>query len=171
MVKKKSRKSKKEKILEKELLYILGFMVFLVILFVFASSVFKSFNTFDYEGMTFTKERLGEIPFYHYYYLFTNKDNILVQYNLYLRNDPRENSISVSGDEIFLEKNKAVYISVEKNVELNVCPYGVLGVSNLISFLSDNDYVVNGGNPDFHSAKENNETWVSCKTHKYNPVI
>tara|TARA_Y100000310_G_scaffold102822_1_gene100976 strand:+ start:547 stop:1212 length:666 start_codon:yes stop_codon:yes gene_type:complete len=171
MVRKKSRKSKNEKRLEKELLYILGFMVFLIILFVFASSIFKGFNTFEYEGMTFTKERLGEIPFYHYYYLFTNKDNVLVQYNLYLRNDPRENEIPIFGDEIFLEENKAVYMTVEKNEELNVCPYGVLGVTNLISFLGDNDYVVEGGNPDFHSAKENNETWVNCETHKYNPVV
>jgi len=167
----KKRKSKNEKRLEKELLYILGFMVFLVILFVFASSVFKGFNTFEYEGMTFTKERLGEIPLYHYYYLFTNKNNVLVQYNLYLRNDPRENNIPVIGDEIFLKKNKAIYITVEKDDNLNNCPYGVLGISNLVSFLNDNDYVTEGGNPNFHDAKANNETWVTCETHKYNPVV
>ena len=171
MAKKKTRKSKSEKRLEKELLYILGFMVLLVILFVGSSAVFKSFNTFEYEEMTFTKERLGEIPLFHHYYYFINKDNILIQYNLYLRNDPRENNISVVGDEIFLEKNKAVYITVEKDEDLNNCPYGVLGISNLVSFLGDNDYVVEGGNPDFHSAKENNETWVTCETHKYNPVV
>ena len=88
-----------------------------------------------------------------------------------MRNDPRKNNIPVSGEEIFLEKEKVIFLTVEKDETFNNCPYGVLGISNLVSFFNDNEYVVEGGNPDFHDAKENNETWVSCETHKLNPVI
>jgi len=167
----KKRISKQEKMLTKELLYILGFMIALVLIFVAVSFFFKSFNTFEYEGMTFTKERLGEIPIFHYYYYFNNKNNVLVQYNLYLRNDTWKNNIVIEGDEIFLEKDKVVFLTVEKNENLNNCPRGVLGIANLVSFLNDNGYVTDGGNPDFHEAKEKGETWINCETHALNPVI
>lgn len=167
----KKKVSKQEKRLLRELLYILAFMVLLVILFVVVSFVFKSFNTFEYEGMTFTKERLGEIPIFHYYYYFNNKDERLVQYNLYLRNDPRDNNILFEGGEIFLEREKVVFLTIEKDENLNNCPYGVLGIANLVSFLNDNDYLTESGNPDFHDAKTNEETWVTCETHALNPVI
>ena len=167
------KKSKNERKLEKELLYFLGFFLFLIIVFLVASSFFKSFNTFEYEGLTFTKEKLGEIPIFHYYYFFNNKNNDLIKYNLYLRIDPRENEVPVEkSEDISMNNGKVVFVSVEStNTLLTSCPYSVLGVANLASFLRDNDFVVEGANLDFHDAKAKKEKWVTCETHIYNPVI
>tara|TARA_Y100000310_G_C20595866_1_gene770466 strand:- start:458 stop:1114 length:657 start_codon:yes stop_codon:yes gene_type:complete len=165
------KKSKNERRLEKELIYILGFMMLLVIVFLMASSIFKSFNNFDYEGLTFTKEKLGEIPIFHYYYYFTNQQGKLIQYNLYLRIDPRENNIPIGGDEIFMEQKKVIFITSNPDSELNSCRYGLLGVSNLAKFLSENEYSVSGGNIEEEDAEENEQTHVNCETHTKNPVI
>lgn len=165
------KKSKKERKLERELLWILGFVAFLVFLFIFSGFVFKSFNSFEYEGLTFTKERLGDIPIFHYYYYFDNKNNQLIKYNLYLRIDPRENNVIVEGDKISLEESSVVFVSADPESELNSCPYGVLAVGRLARFLSDNGFVVEGGNLDFHDAKEKGENWITCETRSNNPVI
>ena len=54
----------------KELYWILSVMAILLIVLLFASSIFKSFNTFKYHGLVFTKERFGQIPVFHHYYYF-----------------------------------------------------------------------------------------------------
>tara|TARA_Y100000310_G_C20566144_1_gene755585 strand:+ start:46 stop:690 length:645 start_codon:yes stop_codon:yes gene_type:complete len=169
MVKKK--KSKGERRLERELMYVVGFMVFLFILFVFASSIFKSFNTFEYEGLTFTKEKAGNIPVFHYYYYFENVKGKLIEYNLYLRVDPRKNKVPLNGDEIVMDNKKTLFISTDKNSELNACPYGVLGASNLARFLSDNDFKVEPGYLNESNSEGSDVEHVTCEKYPQNTVI
>jgi len=167
---KKKKKNKRVRKIEKELLYIIGFMVFLVVVFLVASSIFKSFNSFEYEGLTFTKERAGEIPIYHYYYYFTNPKNELIQYNLYLRNDPRENNVPVEGDDISFGENEVVFISVNAS-ELQKCKQGVLAIGSLSSFLTDNQIFVKSGNLDFWDAGNKRQDWITCENRPKNLVI
>jgi len=173
----KKRKSKKtssaERKITRELLWILGFMIFLVLVFVITMDIVKSFKTFEYEDLTFTKEisRVGNVPVFHYYYYFYNKQNKFIKYNLYLRVDPRENPVELEGEKIIMDNKNVVFISNFRDSWVTSCDDSVLGVANLASFLGDNDFVVQGGNLDFHDAKARDEDWITCDTKPHNPVI
>ena len=157
----KKIKIPKERKLEKEILWIIGFFGFLVILFLVASSFFKSLNQIEHDGITFNKERLGEIPVYHYSYYFENRGN-LIKYNMYLRNDPRYLNFSVEGDEIIFDRGKAVYVSLDPD-GLQECEQGVLAIADLSSFLTDNQFTVESANPDFWDAGRNRQDWITCE--------
>ncbi len=166
----KKRKVSKERKLEKELMYIIGFIVLLVIIFMTASAFFKSLNTIDYEGLTFTKGRVGNLVLYHHYYYYKSKNGNLVQYNLYLRNDPRYNNVSVEGDKVLFNKNVESYLSVD-SLNLEVCPYSILGVGNLAGFLTQNEVIINGGNLDPDAANVTGQEYVTCANHSNRKVI
>lgn len=164
------KKNKKERKLEKELMWIIGFLAFLVVVYLISSSIFKSLNSFEYEGLTFTKERLGEIPVYHYYYYFDSGEGELIKYNLYLRNDPREVDIAVDGGNIIFDHGKRVYVSVDPS-GLQECSQSVLAIADLSSFLTDNQLDVRGGNVNFWEAGANRQEWVTCESKPKNVVI
>jgi len=174
MVKKKKGKkkgNKKERKIERELLWIIVFLAFLVVVFLVASSIFRGFNSFEHEGLTFTKERFGNIPVYHYYYYFRGNDGGLIKYNLFVRNDPRENNVPVSGDDIvFEEKNKIVFVAVNSS-GLQECVDGILGVAELTNFLVGNQIDVQGGNLDFWDAGKERQKWITCENRPRNIVI
>ena len=103
-MKKKNRKTKTERRIEKELVWIIGFLLFLVVLYFIAGAFFKSFNYFEYKGLSFTKERYGELPVYRHYYYYQDQSGKVIQYNLFLHHDPRANNVSFEGSSIFLEQ-------------------------------------------------------------------
>jgi hypothetical protein len=169
MEKAKAKKPKGERKIEKELLLILGFMVFLVILFLFASSVFKSLNKVEYEGLVFTKESFGEIPVFHNYYYFRSPTGNLVRYNLFVRNDPTENDVPIEGGKIRFVGGE-VYFTLDTTY-LNECSQTILAVSGLTKFLSDNQLNVLSGNMDFAEAAVNNQNHITCETNPNDEVI
>lgn len=164
----KKENKKAERRIEKELLWILAFITFLVVLFFVASAYFKSFNVIKYEGLSFTKEQLGEIPVYHYYYYFENKQGGLIKYNLYLRNDPSMNDVPVEGD-VNLEHNR-VFLSVD-TLGLKECPQSILAVAGISAFLRDNQFNVLSGNPNFYDAGSENLDWVTCENKKGENIV
>ena len=169
--KKKSKKTKKERKIEKELLLIAGFMGFLVLMFFFVSSVFKSLNNFEYQGLEFKKERVGEIPVYHYSYYFKDAGGKVFQYNLYLRYDPRENNVTVEGGDIEFSANKKTFITLNETESLQQCRESVLAIAGLTSFLTDNRLSVGGGNADFWEAGRKGQEWITCENKPSNVVI
>ena len=76
MVKKK--KTKKEKLVEKQLIKIIAFFIFIVILFFVARGVFEIMSHIEYNGLTFTKEKIGKMHFYHYAYNFKGSGGKLI---------------------------------------------------------------------------------------------
>src|SRR3989344_265330 len=122
----KEKKEKREKnlnkgIINRQLMIILLGMGALIIIFLISSAVFQSLNKFEYNGLTFTKEKFGQIPVYHYYYFLKSKQGQLIKYNLYLRIDPRKNNVSVDG-EILLKDDRSVYLSIN-TTGLTQCEY------------------------------------------------
>ncbi len=166
-----NKKNKKERRIEKELLLVIGFMGFLVLMFFIASSIFKSFNTFEYQGLAFTRERVGEIPVYHYYYYFKDSGGKIFQYNLYVRYDPRENDVVVEGDDIEFNANKKTYITLNETESLQRCKESVLAIAGLTSFLTDNQLNVGGGSTDFWEAGRKGQEWITCENKPNNVVI
>ena len=153
-----------------QLYWILGAIVVLVVLFFISSYIFNSINTFEHEGITFTKEKFGEIPVFHYYYYITPQ----LKYNLYLRRDPRENKVSITGNAvdlgIELKKEEPIYLSVDPK-ELTQCEYGRAGIGSLATFLADNQFKVIGASSDEEIAKEAGVKYATCEFRPNSMVI
>ena len=172
-IKKNIEKEKNKIKSDKPLYIILVAMALLVAVFFASYYIFKSFNTFKYEGLTFTKEKFGDIPVFHHYYFF-NSEGKLFQYNLYLRNDPRKNTVSITGRAIDkgleFRQDNFVYLSVSPE-NLTQCEYSRVGISNLATFLADNQLNVKGAAPNESLAKETNVRYATCDTHPDDTVI
>jgi len=170
-----TEEEKKEKRLkeDKELHWILGVLVGLIVVFFAAYFIFQSFQSFEYEGMTFTKDRIGDIPLFRYSYALTPEITggaitEPVSVFLYLRTDPRKNEIPVEGEIIF--QRGTVYVTV--NVTgIGQCEYSRVGMANLGSFLTSNALFVQGAVPDQIEAFENNLKHVTCETNPKDVVI
>ncbi|MGV8142873.1 MAG: hypothetical protein ACP5NS_04570 [Candidatus Pacearchaeota archaeon] len=163
-------KKTKERKLEKEILGVLVFLGALIVVFLIASSYFKSLNSFEYEGLAFTKKRVGDLQVYHHnYYLKVGQK--LINYNLYLRHDPRENNVTVVGAKSELLAPGAVaYVSVNSD-GLQECRFGALAIGTISSFLSDNQMNIIGGNLNFWDAGARRDQWVTCENRPGNRVV
>lgn len=167
------KEDKKTKFGNKEIYVVLGMLAFLVAVFFASYYVFQSLNKFEYEGLTFTKTRFGDIPVFHHYYYFNLGDE-LFKYNLYLRNDPRKNVVSITGravDEgVEFPLGNEVYVSVDP-AGLVGCEYGSVGISQLSSFLADNQLKVIGASPNETIAEEVNVEYATCESKPADVVI
>jgi len=155
----------------RELYWILGVMVGLIIIFFLASSVFQSFRTFTYEGLTFSKEFLGEIPYYRYSYNSKITPNAInpTPINLVLRIDPRENTIPIDG-EIEFPYGNIIYITVSGE-GITQCPYSTLSIGSMGSFLASNGLSIKGATQNETEAEEFNLLHVTCDTFPGAPTI
>lgn len=158
---------------DKQFYWILIGMAAIIIVFFSSYFFLASLNSFNYNGLTFTKEKFGDIPVFHHYYNF-NVDGQLVKYNLFLRNDPRKNNIPVTGsivDEgLEFRRDNFVYISVDPE-DLTECEYSRVGISTLAAFLSNNYLNVKGAAPKESLANESNVEYVTCETNPQDVVI
>jgi hypothetical protein len=173
MAKKKSVKPKRERKLERELLLIFGFLGILVVLFLVSSSIFQAFNKVEYEGLVFTKEKFGEIPVFHYSYYFRAPTGRLIQFNLFVRNDPTTNEIPVEGGQIRYN-GQIVWITLDTATgfeKLTECEDSTVAIADLTKFLADNQLEVKSGNMDFTEAAIYNQEHVTCETHAPLSVI
>lgn len=164
-----SEKYKKISVERKQLYWIMGMMVGVVVLFFLVYWIIQSTHNFTYEGLTFTKELYGKIPVFHYYYYFKGPDGGQYRYNLFLRNDPRKNMVPLTGNIVY-DGNVPVYISIN-TTELNLCPQSTIAVADLTSFLTNNFIEVRSGTPDENMARELNRTYVTCKNQPTSGVI
>lgn len=169
IAKKEKKKTSPEVI---QLYWVLGVMVALIALFLVASYFFQQRHSFEYNGLTFTKELFGEIPVFHYYYYYQKPGTQeFVKYNLFLRGDPRKNDVE-------FEKDGAVEFPLDKTVYVSVSGYGLekcekasVAISSLATFLGDNSLSVKGATPRIVQSEINNLTYAECKTKPENPVI
>lgn len=160
----------KERKLERELLGIFAFLAVIVIVFLISSSYFKSLNTFEYGGLTFSKQRVGQIEVFHHSYYVKLQSGALALYNFYIRNDPRENNVPISGKSNLMAPGSVVYLSINSD-GLQECRYGPLAVGSLSSFLTDNQMKVVAGNLNFWDAGLNKDLWATCENRPGNKVI
>jgi len=168
------KKEKKKE--DKQLYYIIGTMAGLIIVFLVAHSIFQGLRTFEYQGLTFTKEKFGNIPLYYYYY-YTNPSHATGSaiaenprmINVYLRYDPRENDIPVTG-EIEFPRGKFIYVTLN-STGLTECKYSTLALGGLSSFLNQNGFTLKAGVFDEEEAKSEGLDYITCEKHPDNPTI
>ena len=150
--------------------WIISWLVGLFVLYLALSAIFGGIGKFDYEGLTFIKEKLGEIDIYHYSYYYPAKGGGVNLYNMYLRIDPRANEFPIGGDINLGSKNKFVYLSI-RGSELEQCEDSSIALAGLSSFLSNNEYLVKSASWDYVEAEENNVPFVGCQNRPDHKVI
>lgn len=160
----------KERRLERELLGVLLFLGAIIVVFLIASAYFKSLSYFEYEGLTFSKKRVGQIEVFHHSYYVQTQAGTLALYNFYIRNDPRENNVPLIGKSNLMNPGSVVYLSVNSD-GLAECRYSPLAVGSLSSFLTDNQMKVIAGNLDFWDAGSRRDLWATCENRPGNKVI
>ena len=122
---------------------------------------------FEYNGLKFEKIMFGDIPLYRAKIpLFDSLRNLVANYNLYLRNDPRKlKDILVTG-EIRLMKN--VVIAADENL---ICEDEAIAGSSLKGFLTNvvrtNVFI---GTTE-KSKSNSNLIYADCNSDKFSTLI
>lgn len=121
-----------------QLLWIIGGMIGLMILFFAFYFFFHSLSKFNFEGLTFTTEKYSQLTVYSYYYNFVY-NNTLYKYSLYLREDPRKNKITIEKNSpiSFGEIDKFVFVTANWT-ELRGCGDWTISVGSLNYFIAGN---------------------------------
>lgn len=162
--------TKSERKIEHELLWIVGFAVILVLVFLATQHVIRWTNEFDYENLHFTKTKFGEIQVFHYYYTWVNAEKHVFRYNLYLRTDPRKNTVPVSERPILLT-TKRVFVTLNVSSGLDQCEDSNLAIGDLALFLKDNQFNIASGIMDIENAEALNQSYITCATRDAVEVI
>jgi hypothetical protein len=111
----------------KKFLFGLG-IIFLIIALWVVSSYFN--NNFEYEGIPFNIIQEGEITFYRTYLPLSSNGERVGEYNIYLRNDPRDlEGIPLEVEEIVFRSN--MVINSSEGLACN--GYGIIAVQNLVN--------------------------------------
>ena len=165
----KENKKKKLPRVDKEIYWIFGVMALIVVVFIAFSFIFQSLRTFEYQGLTFTKDASGPVTFYQYYYSLLTRDGKIRQFTLNLREDPRKNNVPVEG-EIFFKRGKFVYVTLNET-GLAECPFAQPAVGSLATFIVGNDYDMQAGTPDIKEAEEKGRKYVTCENRPEHIVI
>lgn len=107
----KNQVKSENKILKKVFIWLIG----LSLIFIFAFLIFNSAKNFEYGGINFNVIKEGDVRFYHTSFPVTYEGKRL-NYNVYLRNDPRKlENIPFNGELNLLK------IMVINNTESFVC--------------------------------------------------
>ena len=153
----------------KQLYWVLGGMAVIVFIFLVAQSYFRGLHSFDYEGLSFTKEQFGEIPVYHHYYYYKDSNGELVKNNVFLRNDPRLNVVPVTGAIIFNQQRR-VLLGID-TAHLTSCPKSSLAIAELSSFLVTNEFEVIPGVLDKNVSRTEDKKYISCDLDPSDSVV
>lgn len=162
----------------KEMMKVVKMLTILAIIFLAAYFLFSTISSYkeriNYKGLTFVKDKFQGIPvFTCSYYIDYNSGTML--HNLYLRINPRENKIPVTGtgfDALVKSKNQSVFLSIN-STGLSTCPDSQVSVAELVQFLVYNNFPVRiiSGNANYEDSILRNQTYVTCDMYKNNSVI
>ena len=171
---KKEIKNKKIEPVKKEnkngLFWVITIMVSILALIMLIYFFINSFNSFEFQGLQFTKEKFGNLDIYHHAYNFADADGQQYVYNLYLRSDPRENDVPVKGDIEFYQEGSLIYIAINAT-DLAQCSNSSVALSSLTGFLSNNMFRVKGVSSDPAEAKSLNTTYANCESYPGNVML
>lgn len=149
---------------EKQILFVVGLMVFILAAFFIFFFIFKNAGNFVYEGIKFQKTTLGDsrIPMYRGE-IFITRPDARVKLNLYLRNDPRSLE-NINVDIPSLALYRFGYISFQP--EISGCFGSSYASFRLAEFLSALGMTVKGATTDPVLSAEQNIEWRTCEDAK-----
>lgn len=163
-MKKEKKKEKTEKVKKvqnnNQIKYLIAGMIVVLVLVFGVYYVFQSMNNFDYAGMKFQKQTFGKIEVYNTKIPITGSSgNVLANYNLYLRNDPRDLGNIILPAELRLQKN--VVVSVDPRFESGCSDDGIAG-ANFFTFMKTAGYQVSLAYTNESYADERNASYAPC---------
>ncbi len=162
-VKKKEKEEKNiDREIKKYLPFLLGFGILVVIFIVFYFA-FSGLGKVKYEGLTFVKEKYGDIQVYSYSYVTKLSSGNLREIYVLLRVNPAENSVPVEGTIVY-PVGKKVYISIN-NTGLTECEDAIIAINEFDIFLKNNGIPLKAGTPDLAESKRNNSTFITCASY------
>jgi hypothetical protein len=177
---KEPTKKEKSSLMDKQLYWAFGIMVVIIAAFLIGSYVRPNPNSFEYNGLKFEKQMLGNIPLYKTTY-FTEKTirttgDVIntgesTAVNILLRSDPREiDDIPVEGEIEFLPREYFVYMTVSSSPDL-LCEYSLIAMAQISSFLTQNGFKPKAGVSDEQAAQEQDLDYITCENHPERMVI
>lgn len=147
MVKKKTSKKKTEKKpkkvkLDRQDKQTIGVVVGIVLLFVIFLGgyyYFQSLKHFEHLGVDWDIQEYPNLKLYHTRFPIKYRGEVIANYNMYLRNDPRENNIPVNVSQIGFERN--VILSLDDSSD--ECSGVTRAGADLAMFVSAFPFVTN----------------------------
>ncbi len=139
----------------------IGVILFVAVLFaIFLGAYFyvKSLDKFEYAGVNWEKIDNSGMKLYHA--RFPIGTNGSVFYNLYLRNDPRKNNVSVSVNNYFFFNN----VSIAIDDGAGSCYGAAIGNSILGQFLGAFNLNIDGAFANETMAKQFNASFANCSS-------
>lgn len=124
---------------------------------------------FDYIGLTFQKEKFGEIPIYTTQITGYGINGMPMNFKLVLRNDPSKSEIPIEGKIRFL-RNSPVYISINSSSGIEECGDAIALVSYGY-FMTGLGFDLKTASPDQELANERNQPFVDCSNKKDSTVV
>ena len=159
----------------KQIFWAVFLMVLIILIIIAVPFIVKNFiNKFVYINLDFYKTKLGKITFYSTKVPLTDKQmNILADYNINLRNNPRKLDyikVNVSENKVIFKKSLTVYISLESNSPR--CEDNVISVVGLTQFLKEfGNFTVKAAMDNKTYANETGYPYVTCSNFPTNTVI
>ncbi|MBI2628582.1 hypothetical protein HYW74_00680 [Candidatus Pacearchaeota archaeon] len=127
-------------------------------------------NKYDYIGLTFKKEKFGNIPIYSAEYIGRAITGWPVNFKLVLRNDPRELSIPVENKLKFISSN-TTYVTLDKESGVLECEDANIALSSLGIFMNNMKFDIKSAFTSKNASLESNRTLVNCENKKNNTVF
>ena len=116
-----------------------------------------------YEGLTFIKERYGDVQVYHYSYVTEISSGRVRVIDVFIRGNPAENEVPIDS-KIIYPTGKNVYLSIN-STEINMCEDTMIAIAGLSGFLANNEIPLKAGTPDREESKRNNSTYLTCASY------
>lgn len=155
--------------IERQLRNIFIFIGVLVVIFIIVYLTFQSMKKFEYAGLEFNKIMYDKLPLYYARATFVQKDNSIINYNLYLRNDPRKSTVIDDNVNIGFLVNKPIYISLDKGAEMDCGSAGE--IIDFLQFLTALGYKFEIVYNDPVLASSKNQTVMTCENNNATMVM
>jgi len=171
MAEKNKKTGEKEAVIDKNIKKYAPFLIWLGVLavvFIVLLLLFHGTGKVEYKGLSFTREKYGEVLVYHYYYFAELASGKVRKVDILLRGNPAENKVPVEGKIVYPE-GKTVYMSI--NPGLEKCEDSLIAIGAFSMFISNNDIPFKGGLSDKEEAQAENQTYVTCEEYPNNMVL
>ena len=161
------KKSKKQ---EKQIKIAIILMVVLIILIFLIKFAIQSMGEFEYAGIRFKKQKIGDLILYASQFPVKNKitGEVIGEMPFYFRTDPRKTEGIYISQKIRLNKDIILAIG-EKYAES--CDDSILAGSTLSLFLNSIGANVSAGTLNQTEAEKLDRTYITCDDPKYSVVV
>jgi len=152
---------------KKQLFYAVIIMAAILVLFFLIYFMSQQTKKFEYNGFKFEKIMYDKLPLYYTKISITRMDGNIINYNLYLRNDPRKNNIESDAFVQFMKG--AIFVSLNKDFEK--CEDTNLAMTNIGMLFGAIGLDLRGALDNLEQAEMLERPYVTCENTKNNTVI